>query len=280
MSLKKKTRKKIIVICTVVVLLAALAFINFTSFPLSGKFTLAGLSSQPQSFIAHRGFSSIYPENTVVSVQGAVDKGYYGCEFDIHTTKDGVWVVNHDKTVDKMSDGTGNIGDMTYEQLQQCKIDNGNGIENYDNLTFATLSEVLTIIEDSAVVPFIEIKGYDPVAFEKLLNEINEHKLLSRAVIISFDMEALLGVRELDKDIKLMYLTNRLTKEDVDICKENGNIGVDINSGNIFKMKDAVKYAQELGLEVAAWTVDIPILADILNFFGIKYITTNRITPA
>ena len=40
-----------------------------------------------------------------------------------------------------------------------------------------------------------------------------------------------------------------------------------------------VKYAQEKGLETAAWTVDIPVFSDILSLFGIKYITTNRIYP-
>lgn len=279
MKSNKKIKKRIVIICTAICLLVALAVINFTSFPLSCGFTLASYSSQPQMYIAHRGFSSAYPENTLPAIQGAVDNGFFGCEFDIHTTKDGVWIVNHDDTVDKMSNGTGEISELTYKEIQEFNIDNGNGIKNYSDLKFPTLDEVLEIISKSDTIPFIEIKGYDAVAFQKLLDEIEKYNLLSKAVIISFDMDALIGVRNLNSDINLMYLTNRLTKEDVDICKENGNIGVDINSSNIFKMSKEIKYAKELGLETAAWTVDIPILADILNIFEIKYITTNRITP-
>lgn len=275
----KKMKIIIIVLSVLLVLIGTLAFINLSKFPISSKITLTAYSSEPQKFIAHRGFSSVYPENTIPAIKGAIDKGFYGCEFDIHTTKDGVWVLNHDSDIDKMSDGTGKISEMTYEDLQKYTIDNGNGIKDCPDLKFPTLDEALTEIEKSEIVPFIEIKGYDPVAFSLLLDTIEKYNLSEKAVIISFDMEALLGIREISKNIKLMYLTNNLTKEDVDICINNGNIGVDINFGNISKMKDALIYADENGLETAAWTVDLPIAADILNSSGIKYITTNRIYP-
>ena len=274
--MKKKILAAVLIL---VVILGALAAINLTKNPISSKFTITAYTSEPQKYIAHRGFSSVYPENTIPAIEGAINEGYYGVEFDIHTTKDGVWILNHNSDIDKMTDGTGEIADMTFEELQQFNVDHGNGIENYKNLKLPKFEEALEIISKSTVVPYIEIKGYDPVAFKNLIELIELYNLSDTAVIISFDMEALLGIRELDKDIKLMYLTNNLKKEDVDICIENGNIGVDINFGNIFKMKDALKYAQDNGLEAAAWTVDFPVVSDLLNLFGIKYITSNRITP-
>ena len=272
-------KKKILIILTVIILiLGTLAVINLTKTPVSSKFTLTSYTSEPQKFIAHRGFSSVFPENTIPAIEAAIKEGFYGVEFDIHTTKDGIWILNHDSDIDKMTDGSGEIANMTFQELQQFNIDNGKGIENYEGLKLPKFEEALGIIKESDIVPFIEIKGYDPVAFRNLLDIIEEYGLIEKAVIISFDMEALLGIRELDKEISLMYLTNKLTKEDVDICKNNGNIGVDINFGNILKMKDAFDYAKESGLETGAWTVDFPIVSDFLNLFGIKYITTNRIT--
>lgn len=272
-------KKKILIILTVIILiLGTLAVINLTKTPVSSKFTLTSYTSEPQKFIAHRGFSSVFPENTIPAIEAAIKEGFYGVEFDIHTTKDGIWILNHDSDIDKMTDGSGEIADMTFQELQEFNIDNGKGIENYNGLKLPRFEEALGIIKESDIVPFIEIKGYDPVAFRNLLDIIEEYGLIEKAVIISFDMEALLGIRELDKEISLMYLTNKLTKEDVDICKNNGNIGVDINFGNILKMKDAFDYAKESGLETGAWTVDFPIVSDFLNLFGIKYITTNRIT--
>lgn len=272
-------KKNVITVTVIIVILGIPALINLTKTPVSSKLTLTAYTSQPQQFVAHRGFSSVYPENTLPAIEGAVKEGFYGCEFDIHTTKDGIWILNHDSDIDKMTDGTGDIDSYLYEELLQFNIDNGNGIENYSELKLPKLTDALELFKNTDTVPFIEIKGYDPIAFSELLKIIKDADLEEKAVIISFDMEALLGIRELDSDMKLMYLTNNLTKEDVDICIENGNIGVDINFGNILQMKDALKYAIDSGLEAAAWTVDIPIAADILNIFGIKYITTNRITP-
>lgn len=277
--MSKKKKIVIIIIVLIIALLAALAIINFAKSPVSSAFTLASHTSSPQQLIAHRGFSSVYPENTLPAIEGAVKEGFYGCEFDIHTTKDHIWILNHDSDIDKMTDGEGEIADYTYEELLKFNIDNGNGIEDYKELKLPTLKEALDILSESEVVPVIEIKGYDPEAFSELLTILEEYDYTDTAIIISFDMEALLGIRELNGDISLMYLTNELTKEDVDICFGNGNIGVNINGGNIMKMTDAVEYAQQKGLTTAAWTVDFPILADILNFYGIKYITTNRITP-
>lgn len=273
-------KKKILIATAIIILIIAItSAIQLSAFPLSSGFILASHSSEPQKLVAHRGFSSVYPENTIPAIEGAIEKGFYGCEFDIHTTKDGIWVLNHDSDIDKMTNGTGEIDQFTFEELQQYSIDNGNGIENYNDLKLPRLEDALELLSKSDTIPYIEIKGYDPVALENLLNIIRSFDLSNKAVIISFDMKALLGIRELSKDIQLMLLTNNLSSEDVDTCIKNGNIGVDINGGNILKMNDALKQAQENGLKTAAWTVDIPILADILNLFDIKIITTNRLLP-
>lgn len=276
---KNNKKKRITTFLSIVLVLAIISVIQFTTFPLSSGFILASHITEEPKLLAHRGFSAIYPENTLPAIEGAVEYDFYGCEFDIHTTKDGIWVLNHDTDIDKMTNGTGEIADMTYNELLKYNVDNGNGIKNYSSLKLPLLEDVLKVIAKDDIVPYIEIKGYDPSAFSDLLELIDKYGLSERAVIISFDMEAVLGIRELDKDIQLMYTTNVLTKEDVDICIANGNIGVDINGGLIFKMADAVKYAQENGLECGAWTIDIPLLADILYAYGVNVFTTNRITP-
>lgn len=277
--MKKKHIKIICIILPVLIILAITAGVQLSKKPIDSSIIISSHTKSAQSFIAHRGFSSVYPENTIPAIEGAVSEGFYGCEFDIHTTKDGEWVLNHNSDIDKMTDGSGDIKDYTFDELQNFNIDNGNGIENFSELKIPKLEDALIVLQNSNVIPFIEIKGYDPDAFRYLIEIIDSYNFSDTAVIISFDMEALLGIRDIDKDIELMYLTNNLTNDDVDICKENGNIGVNINGGNIFKMRESLRYAQEAGLKTAAWTVDIPLHADLLGLFGIKYITTNRITP-
>lgn len=277
--MKKKKKKIFIPLIIISVLLVFTVLFQLTKFPVSSNTLFSSYTSSSQNLIAHRGFSSVYPENSIPAIEGAIEKGFYGCEFDIHTTKDGKWILNHDSDIDKMTNGTGNISDLNYNEILEFSVDNGNGIENYTDLKLPLLEDALKIISKSQIVPFIEIKGYDPVSFSNLLEIIDQFNLTEKAVIISFDIEALLGIREKNNQIQLMYLTNNLTKEDVDLCIKNGNIGVDINFGNILKMTDALKYAQQNNLAIAAWTIDIPIAADIMNMFGIRNITTNRIYP-
>lgn len=69
--------------------------------------------------IAHRGFSSEAPENTVAAFDLAVDSGFTNIELDVQLTADGVPVVVHDSSVDRTTNGSGLVGSMTYDQLAQ-----------------------------------------------------------------------------------------------------------------------------------------------------------------
>ena len=68
---------------------------------------------------AHRGFSAIAPENTLPAFKKAVEAGADGIECDIHLTRDGRFVVCHDGKIDRTSDGSGEISQMTLEELRK-----------------------------------------------------------------------------------------------------------------------------------------------------------------
>ena len=69
--------------------------------------------------LAHRGFRGAYPENTMLAFQKAAELGVDGLEMDIHATRDGVLVISHDETVDRTTDGSGLIKEMTLAELQR-----------------------------------------------------------------------------------------------------------------------------------------------------------------
>ena len=69
--------------------------------------------------LAHRGFRGAYPENTLLAFQKAAELHVDGLETDIHSTRDGVLVVCHDETVDRTTNGSGLIKEMTWDELQQ-----------------------------------------------------------------------------------------------------------------------------------------------------------------
>ena len=68
---------------------------------------------------AHRGSKGTHPENTLASFKGAVRVGSDGIELDVHLTKDGQLVVIHDETVDRTTNGTGEIRTLTLAEIKE-----------------------------------------------------------------------------------------------------------------------------------------------------------------
>lgn len=271
--------KRFFIALAVIILLLLIIIVPSKIVPIiSDSLSVSAHSSSAPLMIAHRGFSSIYPQNTLPAFESAVKEGFDGYELDIHTTKDGKWVVIHDDTVDAMTDGTGNVEDFTFDEIRELKIDGGNGIENYDSLQVPSLEEALYFAEGNDVIPVIEIKKCDVKYLPSLKEYLDKKGLSQKAVIISFTKEYLSEYRLLDSDVQMMLLHSSPEKEDVDWCKEN-NAGLNFNYFNFYKSHSAVRYAKESGVRLASWTVDNTIYKDIMVLFGAEIITTNKIKP-
>ncbi len=227
-------------------------------------------------YVAHRGYSALYPQNTVLAFEKAVEAGFWGIECDIHTTSDGKWVVIHDGEIFDLTNGEGEISEMTFEQLSQYKVDAGNGIENYGTLPIPTLEQYLDVCKTSDIVPVIEIKGWEDQYLPSLKTMLAEYGLSERAVIISFSASALEKYRELDKDATIYYLMNDPTFDDVKFCVAN-NFGLNTNFGGFLKCYYSIVYAKLCGVPVATWTVDNGFLAFLLRIMGAEIITSNTL---
>lgn len=101
--------------------------------------------------LAHRGASAHAPENTMAAFQLAYDQGADGIELDVMLTKEGQVVVIHDDTVDRTTDGSGKVRDMTLEHLQSLDAGDGQRIP--------TLGEVLERFGGRFLIN-IELKNY------------------------------------------------------------------------------------------------------------------------
>lgn len=271
--------KSVIIAAVIIILLAVAIFVpSKVLTPVSNSLSISSHLSSAPLMIAHRGFSSLYPQNTLPAFEGAVEAGFDGYELDIHTTKDGKWVVIHDDTVDAMTDGTGNVEDFTFEEIRKLKIDSGNGIENYNDLVVPTLEESLVYAEENDIIPVIEIKKCDVKYLPDLKSILDEKGLSEKAVIISFTKEYLEEYRRLDKSIGMFLLSSVPNTTDVDWCIEY-KAGLNFNFFNFYMSHSAVKYARENGVKLAAWTVDNVVFKDIMVLFGAEIITTNKIKP-
>ncbi|MDN6671336.1 MAG: glycerophosphodiester phosphodiesterase, partial [Staphylococcus equorum] len=97
--------------------------------------------------VAHRGIATYFPENTMIAFKAALISDIDILEIDIHRTLDNQLVVIHDDSIDRTSNGSGKIKDMTLAALQQ--FDYGITKDNkFEGETLPTLDEVIKLIQD------------------------------------------------------------------------------------------------------------------------------------
>ena len=104
---------------------------------------------------AHRGDSAHFPENTMAAFRAAIEVGVDMIETDVQLTRDGVPVLIHDKTVDRTTDGTGDVKDMTFAELRALNA----GTEELPQ-QIPTLSELLELLQGTGVTLNLEVKEY------------------------------------------------------------------------------------------------------------------------
>lgn len=275
--MKKKLSVFLIVILCMALIVVGIMVPHMYIPQISDSLSVSSHTSRQPMMVAHRGLSGIAPQNSLPAVEKAIEYGYDGCEFDIHTTKDGKWVVIHDDTVDAMTDGEGNVSAFTLKEIRKLKLDSGNGIEGYENLQVPTLEEVLEIIAESEIIPVVEIKGCDVKYLPSLKKMLSRYGLSEKAEIISFNREYLEAYRKLDEKAEMMLLTSVITEDDVNWCLENGVDTVNFFYMNFAKSFKGYRLAREKGLRLAAWTVDNTVYKDVMVLFGIEAITTNKL---
>lgn len=95
--------------------------------------------------IGHRGIAAAYPENTLISFEKAVEAGVDAIEFDVHMTRDEQLVVTHDPTVNRCSNGTGDVNSYTLNQLKALDFGKWKSPE-FAGTRIPTLDETLDAI--------------------------------------------------------------------------------------------------------------------------------------
>lgn len=143
---------------------------------------------------AHRGFSEKYPENTMDAFRAAIELGVDQVETDVRITKDGELVLIHDATVDRTTNGTGKVSEMTFSELRALDA----GIKkdaNFSGAKIPTLIELMELVKDHPSITLdIELKEYPEVGREELayevcnrvLNIVDAYGFTDRIVINSF----------------------------------------------------------------------------------------------
>ena len=158
------------------------------------------LPSNPQ-FIAHRGGRVYEPENTIAAFQHAIDSGADWIEFDVQQTKDEKLVVIHDETVDRTTDGTGMVKDMTLEQIRE--LDAGNGQQ------VPTFEEVIAFAKENGVGILPEAKSPHlyPEVGKNMVDTLVTNDYVQKTVVQSFEPDTLENILNTNQGVNICPLT-------------------------------------------------------------------------
>lgn len=224
--------------------------------------------------VAHRGLSSLATENTVKAFIEAGKSKYWGAECDICETKDGYFVVMHDETVDRTTNGTGTVASKTLSQIKNLKVDYGTNVDMMVNREVPTLEEYLDVCKQYGMIPIIELKYIKKESIPNFINVLYKYGLKSSCLIISFDKKILEEIKSCDEDLEVCYLCN-FTQANIKYCESKK---FHIGSPYTEISKELVQYCHSRDILVNAWTVDNSSDLERMIDMGVDIVTTNRLT--
>lgn len=198
--------------------------------------------------IAHRGAKAYEPENTLQAFRKALELNSDGIELDVHLSADGHIIVMHDDTIDKMTNGKGDINSYTLAELKSFRI--------AGKFQIPTLNEVFDLVDKKCFIN-VELKNADTSKnvvslIEEYINKKSwnyEHFIIS-----SFDWNALKEVQKLNPNISIGVLT----EEDLDMALAFAETikAKAIHPDFQLLNKEKVLQIQEKGFLVFPWTVN------------------------
>ncbi|CAM4072837.1 hypothetical protein BAMA_01650 [Bacillus manliponensis] len=210
---------------------------------------------QPLIF-AHRGVKSTHPENTMIAFQEAERVGAHGIELDVHLSKDGEIIVIHDETVDRTTNGTGLVCELTTDELQA--LDAGSYKDSsFDEAQIPTLREVFIWLSTTNLQLNIELKT-DVIRYvgleEKVVDLVREFHFADRIVFSSFNHDSVQVLAELAPEIPRAILYDEPLAYPMKEAKEREATGLHPNFTLL--TKEFVREAQKQGFVFRPYTIN------------------------
>ena len=246
--------------------IATLAMACMLALPLS-----AG-AQKKHGIVAHRGFWNCeeagYAKNSVAALREAQEAGFWGSEFDVNMTSDGVLIVYHDSDVEGKK-----IEKHPYSEFKDFKIKNGETIPTIDQYL-----EQGKKYPETMLVYEMKPHSCDEVEdrfVELTIQKLEEHGLLSpdRVMFISFSLHMCEVLAQKLPDFTVQYLG---ADQSPDKLAEKKINGIDFNYKNFYLHKKWYKMARRHKMSVNAWTVNKEEMMQQMIDLGVDYITTDK----
>jgi glycerophosphoryl diester phosphodiesterase len=229
--------------------------------------------------VAHRGAAGYAPENTIAGFDLAVDMKADYIEIDVQRSKDGELVVIHDTTVDRTTDGTGKVGDLTLQQLQQ--LDAGSWKEeSFAGETIPAFEEILDRYHGKVGI-LIELKAPElyPGIEEQVAEALKERNLdqpqNEKIIIQSFNFQSMKKTDQLLPKVPVGVLTSNRTHTTAEALKEFSTYAEWFNPSYGIVTEEVVDQVHAQGMQIGSWTVRSQEAADFLFDMNVDAIITD-----
>jgi glycerophosphoryl diester phosphodiesterase len=225
--------------------------------------------------VAHRGASAQYPENTLLAFRRAIEQGVDALEVDVHLTDDDEPVVIHDPTLERTTNGHGNVHEHNLQDIRGLNAGQGEKIP--------LLTEVIQLAREAQIRLCAEIKGatetQELAITEGVIRTLEATEFLSQTIVTSFSSKALLRAKAFNSEVSTMLdpspQDGSLTPRQ--ICAQVLAAGANCLSYDFrFLTQEIVRECQLTGLALWPWDPDEPEDIQQVLSLGVHGIMTNR----
>lgn len=235
--------------------------------------------NMPYRVANHRGWNSVAPENTLPAFALSKQNGFEYVETDIRFSADDVPVMIHDATVDRTSNGSGNVVDKTLAQLKALDFGSWKSAE-WAGTTIPTFDEFVNLCKNLDLKMYIELKtSLTSSEAQSVLDILNKYNMKNKCTFITSGASWIDELLILDNEFRIGFVgngssySNRITQM-VDRQAEGFKNFLDWKSTDI--TSQMITDTLAAGLEMETWTVDSA--TDIINLDSrISGVTTNNI---
>lgn len=225
---------------------------------------------------AHRGYSGLYPENTMLAFEKAREAGCKSMELDVHLSKDGELVIIHDEMLDRTTNAKGLVCSYTLSELQAI---NAGTNENFQGIP--CLDEYCQWAKQYGIFTNIEIKTnlmYYPGIEDKLLAMLKLYGLVEQTLISSFNHGSVIRMKQLCPEIQCAFLVGGRGLANAGSYAKNFSVEY-YHPDGAFLTKAHVDECKAQGVGVNVWTIDDLGLLSKMTSWKVDGVFTNHCAP-
>lgn len=223
--------------------------------------------------IGHRGAAAYAPENTAVGIHSAADLGVDWVELDVKLTKDFIPIIFHDSTLERTTNGFGQVQDHTWSEIQE--LDAGSWFsESFTGEGILSLERAIDIMIERNLGFNLEIKPCEgrevetaEVALDMISSIWDEQNSL---LISSFATECLETSKNMALDIYRGLLVDGLPDNWLELAKDLDVKSINLNGNNVSLTKDDIHTITETGHQIMAYTINDASHANTLMSWGVS----------